>query len=51
MSSSQNIKKHHKTRIENCKGRKIDPEKEYNKWAYWCPNISGWLAKSCTCKK
>jgi len=51
MSSSQNIKKHHKTRTNNCLGTKLDPDKDYGKWAYWCPIKGGWLANPCECNK
>ena len=49
MRKSQNIKKHHKTRTENCKGNMSDPKDDYGKWAYWCPSKSSWLAKPCVC--
>ena len=25
----------HKCRVENCKGRLVDPPETYSKWAYW----------------
>lgn len=51
--SGQNVKKHHKTRIENCKGSLLDKKENYKKWAYWCPNNwpNGWLSKPCNCKR
>ena len=53
MSSRQDVKTHHKTRTDKCKGRLLDSEESYGKWAYWCPNrkIAGWSAVPCQCDK
>lgn len=40
-----------RTRIENCKGHKIDPAESYGKWAYWCGNerLPAWRSQPCNC--
>jgi hypothetical protein len=53
MSSGRDIKKHHRTRIENCKGTLRGDRSEFGKWAYWCPErpkgSGGWYPTVCTC--
>jgi len=56
MSTSRDISKCHKTRIEKCNGHKCEPIENYVKWAYWYGDkcgTQGWHSKpsiNCKCK-